>query len=324
MTEEERKELDTLLAKKSLTEEEQARVAELQAKAVPSDDNEFDETWKKLEREDSGQKSEESEEGDKDKKESQSKEGEEDQDGSIFNEGPEEDTEEEEDTPEAKIAALEAQLEKEKQRTSSWEGRIRAANKRAEEAEQKLQEGKGQDKGKKDDLPDDEPELKEFLEEFPSLEKPIKLMVQKLTNKLLDERISKLEPELQRVRDTLSITTQDTHLRKITEAHPDWRDIRDSGALDKWIEIQPRFVKEALERIKQEGDADEVIEMFDSYKKATGRLSDNTSERKQSPKKKLEGLEAVTHQPSTVNTKKGEKDKEDFDAAYEEALREDS
>ena len=337
MTEEEKKELEELSAKEVLTEEEQARKAELEAKPLAPQD-EFDEAFDEaisdadpakkddvLDEEINAEAKKLAAEKQKEEEE-KAKEAElaQQDDTTLFNNIPEDsqaNAGEEQETPEQYIARIEAELVAEKQRTSSWEGRIKAANKRADEAEA----GAGQniaDKGKKA-LPntDDDLILEEFVEEFPSLEKPMKLLATKIAREMVDEQMQKINPALTQVQETVESNAVNEHLGKITQAHSDWRQIHKSGALSTWISKQPNFMQAGLNQVVQEGSAEDIIELFTTYKKSIGQLKtviDSGSDK--TAAQKLKELEAVRHQSSgpPKDTKKA--DKNDFDAAWEDAL----
>ncbi|MCK4794864.1 MAG: hypothetical protein KAV87_64640, partial [Desulfobacteraceae bacterium] len=162
MTEEEKVELAELAAKETLTKEEETRKAELEAEPLnPEDefDSAFDEAMgdetpateadaAKIEAE--AKALEEAEKKKKEEEEARvaklAQEGD-----SIFNGVPGETNLDnaggDGETPEQTIARIEADLAAEKQRNSSWEGRIKAANKRADEAEASVPGKSATDKG---------------------------------------------------------------------------------------------------------------------------------------------------------------------------------
>ena len=339
MTEEEQKELEELSAKETLTEEEQARKAELEVKPLdPQDefDNAFDDAMKeddpaktaKLDNEidaeaeklEAAKKKEEEEKKAKEAKLAQQ------DDTDLFanvpagdgldNEGGEQ------ETSEQHIARIEADLAAEKQRNSSWEGRIKAANQRADKAEA----GAGKsttDKGGKEALPNEEDDLilEEFIEEFPSLEKPMKILATKIARELVESQMSTITPTLTQVQETVESNAIDEHLGKITQAHSDWRQIHKSGALKTWISKQPNFMQPGLNKVVENGSAEDIIELFTAYKKGTGQLKTSTdSGSRKTPEQKLKELEAVRHQSSGPPKDKKKVAEDDFDSAWNEAL----
>ena len=334
MTEEEKQELEQLRAKDTLTDEEVSRAAKLEkleAEEEPlSDEDEFDQAFaeaigdapQKPDEEDTGTKSEQND-NDKD----------DNQDDSIFNKVPDtednldDDGNDDLDSPQKKIAQLEADLAKEKQRTRSWEGRIEAANKRAEEAEKKLNDQTdqtGQDKKSPEDGEEDEV-LSEFIEEFPSLEQPIKVLIKregaKVARKIVEAELGKVTPDIRKVIETTEEEATEKHFDKIKKAHKDYLKIYESGALQTWIDNQPKFIQAGLNLIVEEGEADEIIEMLDAYKKAAKIVSSEHVNRKADSKKKLKSLEAVENQSGGPPKQKKKANKDDFDAGWDEAMK---
>jgi hypothetical protein len=343
MTEEEKTELEELSAKETLTEEEQTRKAELEDKPLDPQD-EFDSAFDEAMNDDDPVKKEkldteidaeaEKLELEKTKKEEEekaktAKEAELAQQGdaALFTKVPDGDGQANEggddETPEQQIARMEAELATEKQRNSSWEGRIKAANQRADKAEA----GTGKsttDKGEKKALPNEEDDLilEEFIEEFPSLEKPMKILATKIAREIVEGQMDTINPTLARVQETVESSAIEEHLGKITQAHSDWKQIHTSGALRTWISKQPNFMQPGLNKVVEDGAAEDIIELFTAYKKATGQLKTSTDSgsRSKTPAQKLKELEAVQHQSSgpPKDTKKA--DKNDFDAGWDDAL----
>lgn len=240
---------------------------------------------------------------------------------------------------EAKATELETARAADTQKMKSWEGRISAANKRADEAEEKLQKATDstQDKGadkkdKKTDLPggeEDDQILKDFVVEFPSLEKPIKAMAMKIANQVIGDRLKDIEPQLKKIEtieETQVAQTTDDHFSAIEEAHSDFREIRDTGKLKTWIEAQPTYLQKALNDVAEKGSSEDVIEMFDSYKTSIGEVTssstkegekDNKKEKKDKKAQDLMAVDGSTGGPGKGKTKIG---KEDFDSAWDDAL----
>lgn len=328
MTEEERRELAGLRSKTTaLTPEETERLKELEDKEEPLEEEDefadaFDEAVEGKPKDDETQ---EEGEGDEQITDQSTEDDSDPEDDTIFNRVPDKDDEDNSgDTvsPETSIADLEAELAKEKQRTSSWEGRIKAANKRAEEAEAKLNEIADTDKSG-ETLPDadeDDSVLSEFIEEFPTLEKPIRLMAAKIAREIVEKEVGEIKPTISQVQETVESQAVEEHLGKITEAHSDWRKIYDSGALNTWITNQPKFMQPGLHRVVDEGSAEDIIELFDTYKKSTGQLKSTVNREGKSSKQKAKELEAVTHSSSGPPKDKKKAAANDFDGAWNEAL----
>jgi len=235
------------------------------------------------------------------------------------------------DPRDAEITALKAEQEAQAQKMRSWEGRLKAADKRAVEAEQKLKDTKGKDKKESDDVSptEDDVELGKFFKEYPDLEAPMKKVAEKLATKIFEEKIGDkietLETNQSEAQETADTEADRVHMASINAAHPDWEKIYDSGALHTWITRQPGYLQPRLTEILKKGSAQEVIDMFDSYKRAAGKGQETAtnSASSEETKKKAAALEAVP--ASSGGPKKGavKITKDDFDGAWDELEKED-
>jgi hypothetical protein len=344
---EEKERLEELRNKDALTEEEKKEIATLEAKEpADPDQDEFDKAWAEDDPNSSADTDFDDDTDDDDQDDADDGgddddqvDDDDDQDSdSIFNDTPDDESDsqdntddDEEDTPEAKIAKLEAENAKLMQKMSSWEGRIRAANKKADEAEQKLKQAKGKGQGDSDEdaSPDgnDDPELSEFFDEFPDLEKPIKKVAEKIAGKIIDDKLGTVTQSMQTVQDTLAEDASQKHITAINKAHPDWKQIYESGALESWIKRQPSFLQPRLYDIIESGSAEEVVEMFDSYKKAAGKRKSSINQSSSSSskrKKKAQAMEAVPASSAGPRKPKGKPKKDDFDGAWNFFTKEDN
>lgn len=270
--------------------------------------------------------------------ETQAEESTNEQKEDIFNKIPDKQDNQDEGetpTPEGDDVDWKAMFEKEKQKTSSWNGRIRKANERAEEAEKKLtdtlqriealekQLQEKSEKPQKETLPEDkdissdDTDLQSFFEEYPDLEKPLKKLVKLKAEEIADEKLSKVLPRVEELSKTTAEEGRRRHFQMIAEAHPDYKKIIDDGALQQWIDVQPTFLRDSLERVRTQGNAQEVIEMFDSFKRTTGWKDPSTTPKKQTPNpSKVDALLAV--EGNSGGPPKGKPDPNDFDAAWDE------
>ena len=246
------------------------------------------------------------------------------------------------------VERLTREVEAERHRTSSWEGRITAANKRAEKAEKQVanleQQLRAAAQAKTDvtssSLPEeDEQALKEFLTEFPSLEKPLRVLIRKEAETLVDKRTPKPDSS-----STSQAGTEDAdngsssakeneeeerakyvveHWRKIKAKHgplfkQDSYELLDLTAFNKRIDVQPALIRKQFESYRRQGTAEEIIEMLDLYQGAVGAVKSKT---KETIEHQTQDLEAVPHRPGEPPKEKVPPDKNDFDAAFEEGLK---
>ena len=110
------------------------------------------------------------------------------------------------------------------------------------------------------------------------------------------------------------------HFEKIKEAHPDYEDYVDNGELESWIEAQSSTKKKIYKAIYEEGSAEEVIDLFDVFKEDIGIKKKKTQNKKNT--KKLDDMDEPTTRHRSISTTASKVDINDFEAAFEEALKE--
>ena len=237
--------------------------------------------------------------------------------------------------PEKTLAEVEAELAREKMKTSTWEGRIKAANDAKEKAEaeaEALRQAKDKKAQEADTLPDDDEakSISEFLEEFPDLHKPIVALVKRdllpMIGQMIDDRLGKLKdvlPEVESIKENMQTDKTAAHFRSITKVHADWKQIVESGALDKWIESKPSYIQDALNKVKDQGATQEVVDMFSQYKQDTGQVPAKNNPDHTDATTKADDLLAVPSTPNPIKTDKAKKDKDDYDSAWDEAVKKD-
>jgi hypothetical protein len=353
LTPEQKERLEELRSKDELNVEDQSELAKLEKlEPADSEQDDFDDAWENDnfdesesdsdadadEDTDSDQEDEEEEENE----DQSTKDGDDQDSDSDSSSSPEdesdtsdtdddEDEEEPEDDPAAMVSRLSAENAKLKQRMASWDGRIRAAEKKAEEAERKLKGNKeGQGASDTASLTDDDPELSDFFQEFPDLEGPITKVAEKIATKIVENRIGSVEETVGTVQDTLEEESNTKHRKAIIKAHPDFENIVESGALETWIAKQPTMLQPRYNDIVASGSTEEIIEMFDSYKKSarvkssSNTPSSDTSKGKGKSKKnqRKKNIEAVPASSNGPRVKGKGPAKDDFDGAWDHFTKE--
>jgi len=92
-------------------------------------------------------------------------------------------------------------------------------------------------------------------------------------DKLVEAEVSKrLAPLAEREAKSVA----ELHFKAINDAHPDADSIAESAELKAFIGAQPTFTRKAYETVLAQGTAQEVIELFDSFKAATGKTGRTT------------------------------------------------
>ena len=222
-----------------------------------------------------------------------------------------------------KAESLEAELAKERQKTSSWNGRITAANKRVKELEDKIVElnaliaakASTNDTAASDDS--DQAKLDRFREDFPEMGDVLSILQQKIDNVKPRDKVDTTEStddvpyDGPTDTDTEPVVTD--HMKKITDVHPDLGEMVNSGILLTWINKQPDYIQPALQTIYKTGSADQVIKMVTEFKEKTGwksqldQATDDSGKKKQS---KLDSMKEVDSESTGAPT--GGPDKNDF------------
>jgi hypothetical protein len=181
----------------------------------------------------------------------------------------------------------------ERQRNASWDGRIKAEAKRANELEVKLKEIT--DKVSKDtslsleELIATDPEIKKFVDEMGSdFTKPFLKMLNVTAKKIIDDAVKPIretvEPLSQKITDK-EVEDAATHYKTIQTKHPDVLKLLESKALDSWVEGLPFKTAIEKKRILTDGSTQEVIALLDEYK---------TSIKKSAPKPDTKVVNAAT------------------------------
>jgi len=232
---------------------------------------------------------------------------------------------------ESRYQELEAELEKERQRNRSWEGRLKKSDadiKALTERVAELQNSRQSDDKSEKTIDPEDMDLQAFLEEFPTFEKPIKALAKKIATQIVQDELGKITPKIEKVETTLQQgeekkqeDAEATHWNTIAEAHPDYRELAESGAVYNWILEQEKLIKPGLLQIYQAGEASDVIELITRYKQASGiETKSDPPPKKKTTSKKLDSLLAV--EAASAGPPPETPDSDDFDSAWEEASKE--
>lgn len=219
----------------------------------------------------------------------------------------------------AKAAELEAELQRERQKTSSWDGRIKAANQKTAEVQKELDELKlAKEKAPDPDAESDKEVLDRFRTDFPELADVVDV---------LDKRITKSQPKKEAVpvADAEADSTvtpepvKSTHLDDVRKQHPDLAEMVNSGVLLSWIQKQKPFMRPHLENIYYKGNTTQVVDLCSQFKESTGwksQLTNQNSDDKKTKQEKLDAMKEVnsetggapTDGPDMNNFEQGAKD----------------
>jgi hypothetical protein len=226
----------------------------------------------------------------------------------------------------AEAERLKTELATEKQKTSSWNGRITAANKRAEDAEKKLElaakDKPVDDPDADDSTKSDVAKLEKFGEDFPELKNTIDIILKKVegkADKTQDKDPIKTDPIEEKADEKAAdLSTAQAEIRK---AHPDIDEAVNSGVLLTWINQQADFIRPTLQTIYNKGEATEVIKMVTEFKNKSGWKSQLVTDKTKVDTSKEDKLKNMIETNSeSGGAPAGEPDKNDFDGAAKEAF----
>lgn len=88
---------------------------------------------------------------------------------------------------------------------------------------------------------------------------------------LVAEQVAKaLAPMHKQTADNSATAKFDAHLSAIAAAHPDYESLAESQELSNWIDSQPSIAREGYRAALERGTTSQYIELFDTFKAATG------------------------------------------------------
>lgn len=209
-------------------------------------------------------------------------------------------------------------------------------------SDEKKDKKKGTDKSDSmfDDLSkEDQEALAEYEKDFDSVSKMEGLKRERALKKLEDRILEKIEARAAEIQDKIISRVQPieesykksdeaAHFSTIRGSHPDFETHRDSGAILKWIETKPRYLRESMKATYEQGTAEDVVDLISDFKTENNLLeadknnqsrSDNLIDMEKKKAEKKQNLTAVITKRGSVDAGQGRAD--DFDSAYNEALK---
>ncbi len=209
-------------------------------------------------------------------------------------------------------------------------------------SDEKKDKKKGTDKSDSmfDDLSkEDQEALAEYEKDFDSVSKMEGLKRERALKKLEDRILEKIEAKTAEIQDKIVSRVQPieesykksdeaAHFSTIRGSHPDFETHRDSGAILKWIETKPRYLRESMKATYEQGTAEDVVDLISDFKTENNLLesnqnnqsrSDNLIDMEKKKAEKKQNLTAVITKRGSVDAGQGRAD--DFDSAYNEALK---
>ena len=185
--------------------------------------------------------------------------------------------------------------------------------------------------------------LEALRKDWPDVAAAMEVEIAQLTHQLkksyslaLYDALKQVYADMAPISKAAEQSDEDRHFSAITRAHSDFDtltkpDAKGVSPLKAWIAEQPRILREAYTKVYTDGNAQDVIDLVDAYKQATGKAGgapktgdDATGGKPDEGKKpdpakaaKADALTPVPSKRTTVATKGV--DPNDFDAAFEEA-----
>jgi hypothetical protein len=181
-----------------------------------------------------------------------------------------------------------------------------------------------------DDLPDEEKaELSKYDEEFDVVSKSEtkkRTLFAKKIAAYIDEAIetsnksllTNLAPFLM----ASEKTSEESHFAAIKSTHPDFEKYRDDGSLKSWISKQPTYLRSAMQKTYEEGEAQDVVDLYSRFKKDNniGTTQDNKNQAiDDETKRKLDSQEIVDSGKKAIKSQGGVGKKDDYEGAFDEA-----
>lgn len=233
----------------------------------------------------------------------------------------------------AEIVQLKSDLQKEQQKTSSWDGRIRAANDKVKslEAENtRLTEQLSTKVAKEDNEQDqtDQEVMDTFKKTFPELVQVVDILEKKIVKTAPAK--SEIKPEVKpdtakevpAAGDTKSSTDNGEHYTSTRKAHPDLDEAVGSGVLLTWINKQPDYIRPYLESVyygkNGNGSAQQVIDMTTEFKNKSGWKSQISGD---DPAKTDKLNSMLESEGTSTGAKTDGPDKNDWGGAVKEAFK---
>jgi hypothetical protein len=222
-----------------------------------------------------------------------------------------------------KAETVEAELKKERQKTASWGGRITKANTRVTELEAEVKKVTEANTSAPSSTDSDDDVLDELKNDFPELSGAFDVLQKRIDDikegseaKVVDDPPASPDVDVEPNKPT-------THLDDIRKVHKDLDEMVGTGVLKTWINQQADYIRPHLDKIYNEGNVTQVIDMVKRFKDTTGwksQLANPEEEKKKAQKKKLDDLKEVNSEGGGPPAEGP--DKQDFDGAAKEAFAE--
>lgn len=109
----------------------------------------------------------------------------------------------------------------------------------------------------------------DFSEE--AIAKGVQALVKSQVSAVSEQLKAALAEVIEPLKQRQEVDTREAHFQAIYAKHPDADSIVESKELADWIAAQPSFARAGFESVLANGTAAEAIELFDTFKAATGK-----------------------------------------------------
>lgn len=148
--------------------------------------------------------------------------------------------------------------------------RLREEEQAGQQQEQQQQEVSPLDKTWKDYLSDEDKAIvEEYEKEWSEVSRAEQIKRQAELQHVQDVVYSNVRSALAPIVEQLQQSKVEAHFNSIRSRVPEFDEIREP--VQEWVKEQPEFVRPAFEQVLKQGSADQVVELLNAYKQATGK-----------------------------------------------------
>lgn len=161
------------------------------------------------------------------------------------------------------------------------------------------------------DEDEDEQALNEAMQDFPQLMRAV--------NGLVKKEVDRVRAEYAPVVNTVASDARERHFAAIRSAHGDFDEVK--GRLADWVNEQPAYLQPGYKAVLSGGTTEDVIDLVSRYKQQKGvRAPEPTpTQPNDTSRRQAEAAEVVRTRGAPL-IPRGEPDKDDYDAAFDEAV----
>ncbi|MES2944296.1 MAG: hypothetical protein V4772_15620 [Pseudomonadota bacterium] len=130
--------------------------------------------------------------------------------------------------------------------------------------------------------------------------------------------VQEISGQIRPLQESAQTQAMQAQLHAIDSAHPGWQSVVVSSDFYTWTQNQPAYVQREMKRISEEGTADEVIEVLNSYQGASSAGHKSIQAGGDRRARQMAALGTVSTKPAATLAKGINRN--DFDAAFAEAV----